>query len=234
MFIEKYSVVIYIKINESSSFKMFIESSLPCYEKYLDTINLDKFYIICSLPEISIINKYIKKSKLPFKLINEANILETDVLSVKNYLKKKLATIAIAKRIKTKYYIVFDSNIILEKYLKYSDMFHGGKLKYSFKDWSELNNIIHKINYDWWKSSCRILDYPKENMYDDKHIMDFSQQILVTNYVSNLHDFLEARYGTKWQKILSDMNLSEYTVYWLYIVINGLKDIYTEESFEIL
>lgn len=229
---DKYSIVMPIKINSLNSVNIFINIALPLYGKYLETEYIDYFYIICPDSDISVIKKYTNKySHIPFKFIPEETLLHSNVKNIEGWFKQQLIKLNVYSIIKTEYYLTVDSDLYLNQPLKYKDLFHGNKLKYSFEPWQEFNNKYYSTNSNWWKGSCNILNYNIENLYDKTDLMGVTPQIMVTKKVEDLIEYIKNIYGEEWQKIITDMKFTEYTLYWIFLIQNNNTNLYTKDGY---
>ena len=227
----KYSIIMPLKINNLNSFKIFTEISLPLYNKFLETDNLDQFYIICPKDDIQNISKYTELyPSIPYKFIEENSLLNDSVQNIEGWYKQQIIKLTVALIVNTDYYLVVDSDMYINQSLKYKDLFHNKKLKYSFEEWQTKNDKYYSTNSNWWESSCKILNYPVENIYNDKYLMGVTPQILITEEVIKLLSFLKLKYNNEWQKTIYDMKFTEYTLYWIYLLMNNKKELYTIEG----
>ena len=228
----KYSIIMPLKINELNSFKIFTEISLPLYDKFLQTEYLDSFLIICPSNNIEHISKYTNKyPHIPFKFVNEEYILDKNISNVNGWLKQQVIKLVVSSIVKTNHYLIVDSDMYLNQPFKYEDMYYEGKIKYSYEPWQELNNKYYSTNSNWWTSSSKILDYSLDKIYEDKKLMGVTPQIFIKDKVKELINLLEIIYGKHWQKIICDMNFTEYTLYWLFLLKNNNTHLYTIDGF---
>ena len=228
----KYSIIMPLKINDLSSFKTFTELSLPLYNKFLETEYLDTFIIICPFEDIEHISKYTNKyPNIPFKFLNEQDILDININTVNGWYKQQVIKLKISSIITTKHYLVLDSDIYLNQQFRYKDLFHEGKLKYSYEPWQELNNKYYSTNSNWWKSSLTIIDYPIEKIYEDKKLMGVTPQVFITTEVQELIKYLEITHGKDWQKTICDMKFTEFTLYWLFLLKNNNTNLYVTDGY---
>lgn len=224
----KYSIVMPLKINALNSYKIFTEISLPLYNKFLETEYLDYFYIICPETDIPYISKYTDKyPNIPFKFILESSILHENINDVDGWLKQQIIKLVIANVIKTQYYLIVDSDLYLNQPFTYKDLFDDGKLKYSYEPWQTENGKFYSTNSNWWGSSCNILEYPVYKLYDQKELMGVTPQIIITSKVNDLIGYIINKYGKNWQNILCDIKFTEYTLYWIFLLMNNDTHLYT-------
>ena len=225
---DNYSIVMPLKINNLNSYKIFTEISLPLYNKFLDTEHLYCFYIICPKENTENIRKNTNLyPSIPFKFIEEESIIEPYLNNEKGWLKQQIIKLWIANIIETKNYLVVDSDIYLVKPLKYEDLFHYNKIKYSFEEYQTANDKYHSTNSNWWINSCKILNYPIEKLYNNKFLMCVTPQLLITNKVKELINYINNIYGDNWKKVICNMGFTEYTLYWVYLLMIDQTNLYT-------
>lgn len=240
-----YSIVLPIKAidqgNLTNSFILFQYLGFPSYEKFLDSSGLDSFYIICPGEEITLITDLVKNSKLPYKIIDEKYFLDSS-LGHRGWLKQQLIKLSISSIITTKYYLVLDADHYLNQKFNYEDIFSSGKIKYSSEPWQTENSIYYSTNSNWWKNSCKILNYDVEKLKDKNDLMGVTPQVLITTIVKSLIEYIKAPFlnlakeggflsPLAWQFYLCDNNFTEFTLYWLYILMNSLENLYTPLGF---
>jgi len=231
---QKYSIVMPLKINELNSYKIFREISLPLYDKFLDTEFIDNFYIICPRDNIEYIQKDTQLYPiLQFKFIEEESIIDSNLSNEKGWIKQQIIKLCIANIIETEYYLVVDSDMYLNQPLRYQDLFYDNKIKYTSEPYQTKNDKYHSTNSNWWASSCKVLNYPIENLYNDEKLMGVTPQVLITQTVKNLIEYLIAVYKTNWKKIICDMTFTEYTLYWIYLLMNNQTELYTTNGFQL-
>jgi hypothetical protein len=228
----KYSIILPLKINETNSFKIFTDISLPLYNKFLETEYLDSFFIICPVQDIKILSNYTDKyPHIPFKFIKEDYIIHKNIRGINGWLKQQIIKLSIAPIITTEYYLIVDSDMYLNQKLCYEDLFQDRKLKYSYEPYQELNNKYYSTNSEWWKNSLKIINYPLNKLTEDKYLMGVTPQIFITDKVKELIKYLTLSYGENWQKIICDMKFSEYTLYWLFMLKNNYTHFYTIDGY---
>ena len=227
----KYSIVMPIKINSLNSFSIFINISLPFYGKYLETEYIDNFYIVCPENDISIINKYTNKyPHIPFKFVSE-DLLHSNINNIEGWFKQQLIKLNVYSIIKTEYYLIVDSDLYLNQPFRYKDLFQENKIKCSYEPWQELNNKYYSTNSNWWRNSCNILNFNVENLYGKTDLMGVTPQIMITKKVEELIEYIKNTYEEEWQKIISDIKFTEYTLYWIFLLINNNTELYTKDGY---
>ena len=224
----KYSIVMPLKINSLNSFRIFIDISLPLYNRFLETEYLDYFYIICPESDIVFISKYTNKyQSIQFKFIPEETILQEDMTSVEGWLKQQIIKLAISNIVRTQHYLIVDSDLYLNQTFRYEDLFNDGKIKYSYEPWQTENGKFYSTNSNWWQSSCNILDYQVDKLHDQTKLMGVTPQIMITQKVIDLLEHIKKIYGENWQKTISDMKFTEYTLYWIFLLMTNSTNLYT-------
>ena len=229
---KKYSIMMPLKINDLNSFKIFTEISLPLYSKFLNINDLDYFYIICPKEDNIPIMKFTRLYPgIPFKFINENILLNDNTKHEQGWFKQQLIKLSISLLINTEHYLVVDSDMYLTQTLSYKDLFCDGKIKYQFEPWQELNNEQFSTNSKWWRSSCDILKFDVTQLYDKQYLMGVTPQLFITNKVKGLIDHLLDIYGFNWQKTICEMKFTEYTLYWIYLIITNSTNLYTTQGY---
>jgi len=224
----KYSIIMPLKINTLNSFKIFTEISLPLYNKFLETEYIDYFYIICPDTDIPAISKYTDKyPNIPFKVIPESLILHENMGSVDGWLKQQIIKLSISSVIKTKHYLILDSDLYLNQPFVYKDLFNECKIKYSYEPWQTENGKLYSTNSKWWESSCNILSYQINNLHGQKELMGVTPQTMITQKVIDLLMYIKKMHGKNWQKTICDMKFTEYTLYWIFLLMNNDTSLYT-------
>ena len=228
----KFSIIMPLKINDLNSFKIFSEISLPLYGKFLNSNDIDYFYIICPLTDITTLTKYTRLyPHIPFKFINENLLLNNNISDVEGWYKQQLIKLSISLILETEYYLVVDSDMYLNQPFGYEDLFYDGKIKYAFEPWQELNNQEYSTNSNWWKQSCDVLRFDVRHLRNKKFLMGVTPQLLITDKVKELIDHLIYLYGREWQQTLCQMKFTEYTLYWIYLIIDENTNLYTTKGY---
>jgi len=228
----KFSIIMPLKINHLNSFKIFCEISLPLYEKFLNCDDIDYFYIICPLNDVATLTKYTRLyPRIPFKFINENLLLNNNISDAEGWYKQQLIKLSISLILETEYYLVVDSDMYLNQPFGYGDLFYDGKIKYTFEPWQELNNEDYSTNSNWWKQSCDVLNFDVRHLHNKKFLMGVTPQLLITDKVKELIDHLIYLYDRGWQKTLYEMKFTEYTLYWIYLIIDENTNLYTTKGY---
>lgn len=229
---ESFSIVMPVKINSNNGYQIFHELGLKSYEKYLNTTNLDFFYIITPSEDVDKIKELVKNSTIPFECISEEDLLNEDIYPVdQGWIKQQLIKLIMTSKISSPYCLIVDCDMYLTQPLCFSDLFHNGKLKYHSEPWQTENNKYFSQNSNWWKSSCETLGMNVSELYDDTNLMSVTPQVLVPGLVQLLIKELNTNYGKNWQNVFYDKRCTEFTLYWLLLKKELLTHIYTHEGF---
>lgn len=220
-----YSIVILINPNTTIS---QLTICFKLMEKHIITIDLDYIYIITTRPLINQLLEHISTYNEVFQ--NKIQFINEDDVYVKNttdnWLYQQILKLEIAKRIKTKYYLVLDIDMYLIKNLNYHDMFFDGKIIYPHERFPH-NNPPGYTNRQWWNDSAKLLDYPVELLYNKTNLMGVTPQLLVTDIVNDLLVYLNQQYGDNYKEIMLRNRFTEYALYWIFIIKNNMENLYT-------
>jgi uncharacterized protein (DUF1919 family) len=229
----KYSIILPLKMESLNSFEIFKNIALPLYNEFLETEYIHYFYIICPLNNISKIKVYTDKyPAIPFKFINEDTLLSENTRNVEGWYKQQLIKLNISNIVETQYYLILDSDMYLNQNFHYTDIFHDGKLKYSYESWQTVNDKHYSTNSTWWMNSCSVLKYNYENLTHHENLMGVTPQIFITDEVKNLIRHIQRIYKTEdWQTILYQKKFTEFTLYWIYMIITDKTNYYTTSGF---
>lgn len=231
---KKFSIIMPLKINELNSFKIFSEISLPLYSKFLNCEELDYFYIICPLSDITPLQKYTRiYPNIPFKYIDENILISSNIHNLEGWYKQQIIKLTISLILETKYYLVVDSDMYLKQPLSYDDLFDNSKIKYCFEPWQELNNKYFSTNSKWWLNSANILKFDITKLYNQNFLMGVTPQVLIVDEVRSLINYLNSIYGSDWQKIICEMKFTEYTLYWIYLIMKEKTNLYTIDGYSL-
>ena len=220
----KYSIVLPINPNTNIS-QCIINIKLLYKNLYMEDIY--KIYIITSIDHINRINKQIINIDIYNKIefINECFI--NPIIPNQNWIYQQILKLKISSLIKTRYYLILDIDMYLIKSLKYTDLFYENKIIYSHECFPH-NNPPGYTNNIWWNQSCNLLDYNIKNLYDKNNLMGVTPQLLDTQIVKDLLIFLEQKYGVNWINIAIQNKFTEYSLYWIYIIITQNEHLYTQ------
>lgn len=226
----KYSMIMPLKINELNSFKIFSSISIDLYAKFLDTLFLKNFIIICPLDDMPQIKKHTDKYSniIQFEFIDENLLLED--IEVKGWYKQQLIKLLVANHVETSNYLIVDSDMYLNQHLKYADLFDDKLIKYSFEEYHTTNDMYHSTNSNWWESSANIVDFNINFIRESIDLMGVTPQLMIKDVVIELINFLTNRYGNQWKKTICQLKFTEYTLYWLYLLKNRYNLFYTPNN----
>jgi hypothetical protein len=228
--IGKYSVVLPLKIDAGNGFRIFSEMGLKSYEKYLDTMNLMEFLIVSPAADIARINDIVKDSHIPFRVIDENEVIPSSD-DIGGWYKQQFVKMLAARHVTTSCYLVVDSDMYLTQYLFYTDLIHNGMIKYTSEEWPKENGPHYAQNTSWWESSCHVLDYPVEDLHKSKNLMSVTPVTFVATLMLQLLDKLKKKYGESWMSDLHKVGFTEFTLYWIFLLQGGLTSMYTDEGF---
>ncbi len=228
----RYSIVLPLKLSSHyhhNELTRFISILLPSLNKYLDATSVYEFIIICKAEELNLVKNELGKqqSNLPINIISENLILKGEVISKsKGWYIQQLLKLGIARRIKTNYYLVLDSDCFLTRSFDYENLFFDEKLIMNTNSWK-----VHKI---WWVNSADIIDIPLEPVKENP-VMAVTPEILITSSVCELLDFLKNKNEyLDWDEFLCTKKFTEFTLYWLFLVKSGLTNRYQTSGGPIL
>jgi hypothetical protein len=72
-----------------------------------------------------------------------------------------------------------------------------------------------------------MLDFPSETIKEHADLMSVAPQIIITEHAKGLLGLLERKFGCEWQYDIREHKFTENTLYWVYILMNSLQDMYT-------
>ena len=228
----RYSIVLPLKLSSHyhhNELTRFISILLPSLNKYLDISSVYEFIIICKIEEINLVKNELGKQQygLPIHVISENLILKSEVISkTKGWYIQQLLKLGIARRIKTNYYLVLDSDCVLTKSFDYENLFHHEKLIMNTNSW--------KVHKKWWLNSARIINISLE-IVKEHPVMAVTPEILITSSVCELLDFLTNKdEHLDWAEFLCTKKFTEFTLYWLFLIKSGLTNNYQKSNETIL
>jgi len=228
----RYSIVLPLKLSSHyhhNELTRFICILLPSLNKYLDIASVHEFIIICKPEEIKLVKNELGKqqSSLPINIISENLILKGKVISkTKGWYIQQLLKLGIARRIKTNYYLVLDSDCFLTKPFDYEKLFHHEKLIMNSNSW--------KVHKNWWLNSANIMGIPFD-ILKEKPVIGVTPEILITSSVCDLLDFLTYKNEhLDWDEYLCTQKFTEFTLYWLFLIKSGLTNRYQKSGEPIL
>jgi len=226
----KYSIVLPMKIDAGNGFRIFTEMGLKSYEKYLDIRNVHEFLIISPATDIASIYDMVKDSHIPFRVIDENEIIPSSD-HIGGWYKQQFIKMLAARFVTTSCYLVVDSDMYLTQHLLYTDLVHDGKVKYTSEEWPKQNGPDYAQNTSWWESSCCVLDYSVEDLYQSKDLMSVTPVIFITTLMLKLLDKLKEKYGESWINDLHEVGFTEFTLYWIFLIQCEMTTLYTNEGF---
>ena len=215
--------------NENNNgYKLFSQLGLKSYAKYLDPTSLDTFYIVAPQDELLSLQALTRSVKLPFAYISEETLLE-NVDNEKGWFKQQLIKLAASSIVKTEHYLVLDADLYLTCPLSYDDLFENGKIKYNSEKYQRENSKYYSQNSNWWASSCNLLRC-STLMLEGKMVMSVTPEVIVTTIAQDLVQGMKDKY-VDWQKTLCHEKFTEFTLYWVYVLLKDKQDLYTDKGF---
>ena len=191
--------------------------------------------ILLSIEDLKWKNKIqlIKESNLiPLKDLNNSNIL---LKNRNGWFKQQIFKLYSANIVKTKFYMILDSDCIFINPLESSKIFIIKEEKI-IKSNLQIEEIF--IHEKWWKGSSKILGITKPYFNSLKNGIGVTPQILSVEIVKELCLFIEKSHnkkeGEKWYNILwnnriqiyPQMIWTEFTLYYLFAMRSGMIDKY--------
>lgn len=220
-----YTIILPISLGSTNDWELFSKFGLKTYEKYLDD-TLKEFIIIASEKDIEVMKQFIKTT-LPITYHDEKTFLSPH-LQTRGWFKQQLLKLLISNIVSTKYYLVLDADMYLNQPLSYKDLFYRDLIKYNSEPWQTFNNCHFSQNSKWWRASCNIMNFPIEQLHNNKYLMSVTPQVLIKNVVTELLSFL---YRDNWQEYLCEMEFTEFTLYWIYCIVHNHSSLYTTNGF---
>lgn len=227
---EKYTIILPLKLNTKlNPGEIFINCCVPSFDKFLDLEKLEEFIIICPKNEITDLKNILSFSKLPFHFVKEEELLNLNVHSYSGWYKQQLLKLLISSIVKTKLYLILDSDVYLTKRFSFENMFHEGKIKYNSESWPD-NSPNFSTNTRWWNSSAELLNFPNDILMKEKNLLSVTPVVFETDIVKMIIEDMTKKYNSKWQRNICDLNFTEYTLYWIFCMKNNLTYRYTHEG----
>lgn len=221
---QQYTIVLPIKINAHNhdNLKRFIQIQLRSLNKFLDIYSLHEFLIICKENEENIIRKELEKypSPLPIRLVTEDTLIKKEVIGkISGWYLQQLIKIGVSKIVRTKLYLVLDADCFLTKKFWYENLFYQEKILINTESW-----MVHP---EWWLASAEIINEVSLSKLANKPVISVTPQILITNVVWELVDYLnEKKKPLRWDEYLSNNLFTEFTLYWLFLHKKNRIDMY--------
>lgn len=225
----KSSIVMPVTVS-SPGWHFFKSFGLKSWERFLDIVDVDGFYIVCPIDDIEEIKSTVSHVDIPWVFVPESKI-SFGIDNRDGWFKQQIFKLTIAAIVKTQYYLVVDSDLFLTRPFSTDDMFHGNKFKYNSEKWQCINTSDFSQNSKWWHASCGLLDYPEHTLFDKEELMSVTPEILVVDYVKTLISYLYGKHGPDWQRVLCEEKFTEFTIYWLWLLKNNLTFSYTTDGF---
>ncbi len=130
---------------------------------------------------------------------------------------QQILKLGIAKFVITEKYLLMDADCFAIKNITEDVLIPNGKNLITFKSY-------YGYMGRWVRESSWLLKKSKV-----PPMMGVTPQIINTNIVLEMLDYLETEYDTSWNKILSHNKFTEYTLYWIYLSHKyESNDLYTE------
>ena len=177
------------------------------------------------------------KEKIIF--IRESELVPSNIFSTKKifllnnkngWFKQQILKLAIAFIIKTKFYLILDSDCLFIKPLVFSDLL--------IKKDNSIISILQEeeiyIHDKWWKGSAKLLGITDSFLDSIKTGIGVTPQILSVDIVKELCNFIESKEQGKWYSILwinriqifPSIIWTEYTLYYLFSLRTGILQKY--------
>lgn len=210
---------------ETNNYTIFKGIGLPSYVKFLNQKDIEIIFI-CPRRETDELIRNIGISFTNFKVFPEEELL-TCKSEFSGWTNQQLIKLAVSKIVTTDLYLVLDSDHYLTQPFGYKDLFsESNRIKYHFEPWQTENGPKYSTNSQWWEQSAKILDFPMEKLKEERELMSVTPQILVKSIVQSLLYEL----GTNWQNDLGTKGFTEFTLYWLYVLIHNYKNLYAPRT----
>lgn len=130
---------------------------------------------------------------------------------------QQILKLGIAKFVTTEKYLLMDADCFAIKNITEDVLTPNGKNLITFKSY-------YGYMGRWVRESSWLLKKSKVSP-----MMGITPQIIDTNIVLEMLDYLETEYDASWNKILSHNKFTEYTLYWIYLSHKyESTDLYTE------
>ena len=257
---DKFSFVMPMVVNhrtvEDDDLERIIKIQLPTFDKFLDLNSLDKFYVVSRAQDLELIKSKLneKYSHFPFEFIDERELvpqIETFPLHQKTphpgWIIQQLIKFELAKHIKTKYFMTFETDLFLTKPFSYQDIFNNDKLICShFKKWDDTEWGRTPSCEPWYTYAVALIYGDVEYLHlnqDNKNIIDgdtlklnkimgVSPQFLIKDEIINMISYLEDKYQTNYIDLLLNTTnghpntWTEYSLYWIWLHKIGKIDDY--------
>ena len=221
-----------------------LRNLLLSISKYVSNDLIDIIFIIVpdnELEKFLNFNFFEKNNVLKTKIsfIKESELIPINSFTKNNFFfrnrngwfKQQILKFAISFQIKTKFYLILDSDCVFIKSFNFSDAF----LEKNNSILSYLQEEEIYIHDKWWKGSAKLLGIPESFLTSLKTGIGVTPQILSVEIVKELCHFIERKsdkekwYSILWSnriQIFPPMLWTEYTLYYLYAVRTGILNNY--------
>jgi hypothetical protein len=202
--------------------------------------NIDKFLIVCPKGDIYSLNVLLRNltSDKRFIILDEEEVVPEfkDNPSISGWYKQQIIKLAIAKHIKTDYYLTLDDDVFCNKYFSYSDLFFNNKAYVNTEKLSDYTELYKphfaqnewKIKYNRLKKSSTLINYTRKNKYKDQSYGETPVLLHTKNVLALLKEL--TFFHKSWFTILSTTKgWTEYALYFQYLEKhNLLNEYYTQ------
>lgn len=221
--ISKYNYDTYSIVLITDTTKHYNTVGFSSFDRYLNTFNLDAFYIICPKTDMSFYSSMLSHSKIPYKIIDrdsfnpdirnlepDSNYHRCDYME--EWIRDRIIRLKVSSIIKSKYYILIEPTHFLCKPFSYNNLFYLSesnqfKLKYEARKCDDAyKNTSMILNCESSIFNLMALNLP---------------QTLITEHTKTMLNTI-----TKTDKELRDNNVSELALYWTYLSMNNLTHLY--------
>ena len=109
---------------------------IPSFKKFLNKRYVDKFIIITTNKEYESVKRSFRNEKhYPFQIINE-NVVCPKLKNYKGWYKQQVLKLAVAKLVKTKFYLVVDADVFCTKPMTYNSLIVNKKPIFNLKHYN--------------------------------------------------------------------------------------------------
>ena len=199
--------------------------------------SLDQFFDPASLQVLTVIvpdDEYdgIKKAldgasrRHRILVLPEAD-LDLQTRLEKGWFRQQLIKLKMATKVESPFFLVLDADVICCKPVSYTQLIPNGR--------ALLTRSRKTVQPDWWKWSAELLRTPPKIWTYDLNIwklkirtpgpgMGVTPAILSTTHTLELIDCLQTLWHRPLGELLNDHRFTEYTLYYLFLEMNGLVD----------
>jgi hypothetical protein len=199
---------------------------LRSLDRFFDPDSLQDFMVIVRDEELESIKQELQglPKRHQISLVPERELNLQTHLSP-GWFRQQLIKLKIATKIESTYYLVLDADNICCKAVAYDQLIPNGR--------ALMTRVEKQAHRDWWKWSAKLLGTRpglwrtalrlwKPRIRTSPKGMDVTPAILSTSSTLNLIDYLQRRWQLPLGEILSDHRFTEYTLYYLFLEMNGL------------